>query len=1220
MNAERWRRRTLPSLETASTMPSQYDTPKKPEAMDTKKPRAFSKALRSLSNSSVESMSQAPARSSSSKRLQKTHSASSGSMIERIHRRVSNHSPISSSPPTELPASSMDLPYTSMEIVKYGPLRVDVSLLKARAEYLVLTDQCLVKLGSVEAARAVFTQLSEPHAPIRSNTSSGHLSSNKSAAAADLRLEIPLRSIVAVFCEEGSSPRFGIEVWWFSQWPRLAYSKTQLFFSLPKDRDDWLAEVQGACRLRLRGIPINSIIPDNLKARINHIVDTTESAVGDANFQNLTFPVAKRTVGLPQKGSTSSAEEAQNFVDGSSFYVVIGPCMCYFLEVLKAEHNTSPGELRVKAQSFGTVALTRFKASVASQEQRFVMSFRLPFARETRLELASTHYRRIIEAMTKVDRELKPMWPQHFQQAIFDIKGLPPPLQLTSGNDLGGLERSLKAYCAAFHVQVPKWAIEWNTPSQATFRLLPPDGPAYLPLQLLAVFRSLRYNSFFKALSFRGVDLSALAGRKDYSHYGDTVVQTSLNGQYITEEHHDLLVQAPILVQEIHALVFASESIRSIDLTSILGSRSSMTRQSRTQIDYEDLRKMSSEVLRPINLLLRQQLSYCHGLTLSGNPLASGDVEDLAKLLVLDHVCFKKLELASCGIGDSGLSKLWTGIYGQGATLQVLDTSENHGKVPFDVIRDSLSQLRALKKLNIAGNTRLNSDESLFDEVAINSWALEELDVSTITLNDATVDVLANYLSTVNSRHLKVLRLNHCELTGRQLARLFREMGQGRQMTVHINANRLDDGIEDLCQAISCGYGPWSLFVQMIEFALESNYIKLLRALTVNKTIECLSLAGSSTPDSASDTACQAVSEFFSKNNTIRFLDISGFDAKLDEGRLGRGFSKALSGLRTNTRIEHLRVRSQMLNVNIGDLAEAISGNKALHTLDCEGNEFNLSNFRHLVRHLEDNTSIRHFSAFSDRDLAQTIQKSVNSAVSAATPVRRQSVISRFRPEKQQSVSSRPLVQQLKDGWEEAVQKLQHLLERNQQIFLKEEEAQRASSPPALYRNTDGEEVFCKAFGGLALRTFEHQKARSNSTSNTPQQRYSSISLATSTTRLQGTIPEAGSRVRRSYSMVSSDDASSPATDSPSTGSAAPSPPELESPIDKEYSLGNQQHAADIRTEQEPADHDYNYADGQDGDFGLEIRMHRRFWSSQANAIEEEDGLVPVEERLDKKE
>lgn len=158
---------------------------------------------------------------------------------------------------------------------------------------------------------------------------------------------------------------------------------------------------------------------------------------------------------------------------------------------------------------------------------------RIPFGRETRLDLASTYYRRIIEALTKIDRVLKPMWPQNLQHAIFEIRGLPAPLQLTSGNDLGGLEMSLQAYCVAFNVQIPAWTIEWPTPSEPAFRLLASDELEYSPLQLLAVFRALRYNSFFKAVSFRDVALTSLANKSDYSQYGDTVVYTSLSGIYI---------------------------------------------------------------------------------------------------------------------------------------------------------------------------------------------------------------------------------------------------------------------------------------------------------------------------------------------------------------------------------------------------------------------------------------------------------------------------------------------------------------------------------------------------------------------------------------------------------------------------------------------------------------------------------------------------------------
>jgi hypothetical protein len=120
------------------------------------------------------------------------------------------------------------------------------------------------------------------------------------------------------------------------------------------------------------------------------------------------------------------------------------------------------------------------------------------------------------------------MWPQS-QQTIFDIKGLPPPLELTSGNDLGGLEMSLQAYCTAFQVRTPSWTIDWNNTYYPTFRLLP-EETSYLPLQLIAVFRALRYNSYFKGISLRDTDLSSLYGKRDNSMYGESAVNTSLNG------------------------------------------------------------------------------------------------------------------------------------------------------------------------------------------------------------------------------------------------------------------------------------------------------------------------------------------------------------------------------------------------------------------------------------------------------------------------------------------------------------------------------------------------------------------------------------------------------------------------------------------------------------------------------------------------------------------
>lgn len=100
-------------------------------------------------------------------------------------------------------------------------------------------------------------------------------------------------------------------------------------------------------------------------------------------------------------------------------------------------------------------------------------------------------------------------------------------------------------------------------------------------------------------------------------------------GLNISEEHYDILVQAPVLVQEIHALVFASESIKGIDLTNVWGLRNPNKPHSRASIDYTGVPKMSSEILRPLLMLVRQGLCSCRSISLSGNPLARSDVDEL---------------------------------------------------------------------------------------------------------------------------------------------------------------------------------------------------------------------------------------------------------------------------------------------------------------------------------------------------------------------------------------------------------------------------------------------------------------------------------------------------------------------------------------------------------------------------------------------------------------
>lgn len=101
-------------------------------------------------------------------------------------------------------------------------------------------------------------------------------------------------------------------------------------------------------------------------------------------------------------------------------------------------------------------------------------------------------------------------------------------------------------------------------------------------------------------------------------------------------------------------------------------------------------------------------------------------------------MAFKKLDLSGCSLGDAGLTKLWYGLGGQVDSLETLNTSDNQGVVKPEIIRYSLGQLRALKRLDISGNTRLEPDTPVIDEAAIHQWSLVELDLSSIAVGFST--------------------------------------------------------------------------------------------------------------------------------------------------------------------------------------------------------------------------------------------------------------------------------------------------------------------------------------------------------------------------------------------------------------------------------------------------------------------------------------------------
>lgn len=218
---------------------------------------------------------------------------------------------------------------------------------------------------------------------------------------------------------------------------------------------------------------------------------------------------------------------------------------------------------------------------------------------------------------------------------------------------------------------------------------------------------------------------------------------------------------------------------------------------------------------------------------------------------------------------------------------------------------------------------------------------------------------------------LRQVVLNNCGITGHGAGRIFSAMAGLYGVHLYLNSNPLEVDIADFVQALGqCRGGRFGLHMDMVEFQEEENYIDLIGALTTNLYIDYLSLVGSApmptTDDTCSDQTCSVLETFFRENQSVRYLDLSGFCGKLDDGQLGKGSGSALRGLADNQTLTHLRIRNQNLHDSTGILGTLIQSNTALRYLDCGDNGFNLTSQRFMSKSLEANNTMLMYAIAQD--------------------------------------------------------------------------------------------------------------------------------------------------------------------------------------------------------------------------------------------------------------
>lgn len=168
-------------------------------------------------------------------------------------------------------------------------------------------------------------------------------------------------------------------------------------------------------------------------------------------------------------------------------------------------------------------------------------------------------------------------------------------------------------------------------------------------------------------------------------------------------------------------------------------------------------------------------------------------------------------------------------------------------------------------------------------------------------------------INTKQSKGLRELKVDHCYITGKDVAYLLQSMievpGTTRDLHLDVSENYIEKDLRRLTKAIAAGYAPTHLTIRLLEFEEEADFRKMILALTKNNTIRQLDISRASLPSDASEETCQALERMFSDNKTLEWLDMSGEDSRLETTKLGVGVNRALRGLQYNDTLRVLYIR-----------------------------------------------------------------------------------------------------------------------------------------------------------------------------------------------------------------------------------------------------------------------------------------------------------------------
>ncbi|KAL4782265.1 hypothetical protein BJX76DRAFT_292908 [Aspergillus varians] len=852
-------------------------------------------------------------------------------------------------------------------LLHHGEIQITGGVWRKKSQYLVLTDTHLIRFKSLNKALEMFPSIPPSMARATANRQSiasiNSLQDPQLCATGDASAGIPLNSIVAVYMLDDGKPSSSVEVAYMDE---RTQKTTFIQMQTPdiQELNLWMVGIRSAAEMT-RGtapMPFDPRTLDCVVRMLSH----------DRDYDPENFRMFRVIQMASSKSPTRASSDELTKLSPSGCFLALGMHKLHLLALQKVSNRSSAASLTDldTATSFGLMNLTGL--SMEWGDDSLHLTFRIPLQKACSIFLASVHSLEIAYWIRQQTEYLRPLWlkqPYDFivPRDLNNENNFPP---VCLDEDYGCFDRTLVAYCASYDIDTSniRYTIDTQCDDAPCFKLLRPASPhrsKYTALELIALMRTLRYNEWFRSISFSGVSLDAIQSIRDLNGNDKDALLTRADAQIHVPGQENLSV----LSQEIRALSLKSKWLRRLDFSYTL---------SRTPKSNNDSHDPGCGIPEAIFPICRRELTNVDWVILNGIKLGDSDLDYLVDAASQRGSHFRALEVGNCGLSVHDIDLLLSTTVAQASTLEAINISGVQGRIKPDMLQQYLGYFGQIKRLDLSRISRTSGPEPLIPAQNFFNWRLEELSLSQTPVNRETVDAIATYLASDRSECLRVIRLDQCGLTGQDVAIFMHSLAavqHGRDIHLYVNDNRLDLGCSYLCDAIAQDKTPSHLSMRMIDFKKEHQFQNLAEALRTNRTLKHLDISKASLPYDAGPETCKSLQLMFEENDTLEDLDISGDSAHLDVARFGIGLNLALTGLKKNNSLKVLRIEHQKLGLQgATTLASVLESNTSLQEVYCENNDINLQSFTVLVNGLQKNQSLLSLSCM-DRDRARSLDK-----------------------------------------------------------------------------------------------------------------------------------------------------------------------------------------------------------------------------------------------------